>query len=90
MTGHRWRTSLKTKIVLPLADLSINDLCLQHLPSSSNRQNEMFFAWVKNEEQTFLENVVSHIKIVFPWNYGQIGSIPRNRGINSQNLQNIN
>lgn len=64
MTGHRWRTSLKTKIVLPVADLSINDLCLQHLPSSSNTQNEI--AWVKHEEQTFLEMWYHTSELGFP------------------------
>lgn len=83
MTGHRWGTSLKTKIVLPVADLNISDLSLQHLPSSSNTQNERFFAWVKHEEQTFLENVVPHIRIGFPWNKGRFGSFPKVCGINS-------
>lgn len=87
MTGHRWGTSLKTKIVLPVADLNINDLCLQHLPSSSNTQNEIFFAWVKHEEQTFLENVVPHIRTGFPWNKGRFGSIPKVCGINSRSCR---
>ena len=89
MTGHRWKTSLKTNIVLSVADLSISDLCLQHLPSSSNTQNEMSFAWVEHEEQTFLENVAPHIRIWFPWNKGRFGSIPKVCRINSQSLQNI-